>query len=124
MKDCIRDICQAIADKKGFNIVALDVREVCSMTDFFIIAEGSVDRHVVSIARHVEQELSKYGLRPINVEGMQDGEWVVLDYLDCIIHLFIPEFRQYYRLEEVWKEGKVMNIPVDYAVESRYNSPI
>lgn len=100
---------QAIEDKKGFNIVVLDVRGISSMTDFFVIAEGTVDRHVSALARHVEDVLRKDGYTPSHVEGLSEGNWVVLDYLDIIVHFFVPELRQYYSLEEVWKEGKVVS---------------
>lgn len=110
----LKDICQAIVDKKGFNIVVIDVRGVSTMTDYFIIAEGNVDRHVAALAQHVEDVLREKGQRPAHIEGKLEGNWVVLDYLDIMVHFFIPELRQYYSLEEVWKEGKVVNVPVKY----------
>jgi ribosome-associated protein len=106
--------CQAIADKKGFNAITIDVRNISSMTDYFIIAEGNVDRHVTALAKHVEDMLRTVGCRPSHVEGMREGDWVVLDYMDFIIHFFIPELRQHYALEEVWKEGTILEIPVKY----------
>jgi ribosome-associated protein len=108
------DICQAISDKKGFNIVVLDVREVSSMTDYFIIAEGNVDRHVAALAEHVYDVLQEKGYKPVHIEGLREGNWVVLDYIDFMVHFFIPELRQYYSLEEVWKQGQIVNVPVDY----------
>lgn len=107
-------ICQAIVDKKGFNIVVLDVRDVSTMTDYFIIAEGTVDRHVSALAQHVQDVLREDGYKPMHVEGVREGNWVVLDYLDLMVHFFVPELREYYALEEVWKEGKVVDVPVEY----------
>lgn len=106
-------IAQTICDKKGFNILVLDVRNVSSMTDYFILAEGNVDRHVRAIGLSIIEALSPYGYKPLHVEGQQTGDWVVLDYGSFVIHLFIPDFRERYRLEEVWKEGTVVDIAIE-----------
>lgn len=110
----VRLACQAIVDKKGENFVALSVQGICSITDYFIIAEGSVPRHVAGIAQHVIDVLKEKGIRPTRVEGMQEGDWVVLDYVDFIVHIFTQELREYYALEEVWKEGGVLSVSVNY----------
>jgi len=110
----VQHACQAIVDKKGHNIVALDVRGVSTITDYFIIAEGTVNRHVTALARHVDEEMSKCKAYPIHTEGLQEGDWVVMDYMDFMVHLFTPEFRQYYALEEIWKEGKIVSLELDY----------
>ena len=107
-------ICQAIADKKGFNIVAIDVRGVSSLTEYFVIAEGSVNRHVLAEANHVMEQLKKWSIRPAHMEGLQEGDWVVLDYIDVIVHFFIPSLRSYYALEEIWKEGAIVDVPISY----------
>jgi len=101
---------QSIYDKKGVNILALDVRDVCTMTDFFIIAEGTVDRHVRALAGTIEQDLQACKMRPMHVEGLQEGDWVVLDYGNVVIHLFTPELREKYSLEQLWKEGKIIDL--------------
>ncbi|MBA3722124.1 MAG: ribosome silencing factor [Parachlamydiaceae bacterium] len=106
-------IAQAIYDKKGMNILVLDVRGVCSMTDYFIIAEGTVDRHVKALADTVCDVLSKEKINPLHVEGQQEGDWIVLDFVDFIVHLFIPEMREKYRLEDLWKEGKVVDVKIE-----------
>ena len=112
--EAVRSACQAIIDKKGCNLIALDVRGISTMTDFFIIAEGSVPRHVAALAQNVDDVLRKKQLSPSHVEGLPDGEWVALDYMDFILHLFTPELRGYYALEEIWKEGKIMKVPLKY----------
>ena len=112
--EAVRSTCQAIIDKKGLNVVALDVRGVSTMTDYFIIAEGTVPRHVAALAQNVSDVLRKNHVTPSHIEGLSDGEWVVLDYMDFVLHLFTPELRDYYALEEIWKEGKVMKIPLHY----------
>lgn len=105
-------IAQTIFDKKGLNILAIDVREISNLTDFFIIAEGTVDRHVRAICVALEEEMSKLGHPPLHIEGKQDGDWVVMDFGDVLIHLFIPELREKYDLENLWKEGKIVDLTI------------
>ena len=109
----LNQIAQIIYDKKGFNILVLDVREISNMTDYFIIAEGTVDRHVKAISHFLEDELAKVNNHPLYVEGQQDGEWVVLDYVNFVVHLFTPELRELYRLENLWKQGKIVDITIN-----------
>lgn len=108
---------QAVVDKKGENFLVLDVREVCTMTDYFLIAEGHVPRHVSAISDYVAQVLKKEGIVPLHREGERDGEWVVLDYMNFMVHIFTPELRSFYALEELWKAGKVVSVPVIYGKE-------
>lgn len=105
-------IAQAIFDKKGVNILALDVRGISTITDFVIIAEGNVDRHVVAIAQNVEGDLKKIGETSIYAEGMQEGDWVVLDYLDVMVHILTPFMREKYQLEKLWGEGKIVDLKI------------
>ena len=106
-------IAQAIYDKKGFNILVLDVREICTMTDFFIIAEGTVDRHVKALSHTIIDEFAPDRKSPLHVEGQQEGDWVVLDYGDFVVHLFVPELRQKYALEELWNKGQVVDVNIN-----------
>lgn len=110
----INIIAQAIYDKKGFNTLVIDVRNISSMTDYFIIAEGTVDRHVKALSQAIQDELSKKAqLTPLHVEGEQEGDWVVLDYGDFVIHLFIPELREKYALEELWQKGRLVSVKTE-----------
>ena len=106
-------IAQAIFDKKGFNILALDVRGFSTMTDYYIIAEGTVDRHVRAISQEIQEALSPKKLHALHVEGEKEGDWVVIDYGEVVIHLFIPELRERYALEELWKESKIVDVAID-----------
>lgn len=106
-------IAQVLYDKKGFNILVLDVTGVCSMTDYFVIAEGSVDRHVRALSQTIEEEWSQKGKFPLHSEGQKEGDWVVLDYGDIVIHLFTPDLRDKYRLEELWHDGKVVDVKIE-----------
>lgn len=110
---CLNKIAQIIFDKKGSNILALDLRKVSSFADFVIIAEGNVDKHVSAIASAVVEELKKIGFKPSYIEGLQQGDWAVIDYLDIMVHLFEPGLRDKYRLEDLWKEGSIIDVRID-----------
>jgi ribosome-associated protein len=109
MNDLLREICQAIEDKKGLNVVAIDVRKISSFTDYFVVAEGTVDRHVISIAKGIIEKLKEKGITPTHVEGLSEGSWVVLDYLDVVVHIFVAELRNFYAIEEIWQEGRIVS---------------
>ena len=105
-------IAQTIYDKKGSNILALDVRGISTMADYYLIAEGNVDRHVRSISFGIKDALHDLDLHPFHIEGQKEGDWVVLDYGDIVIHLFTPELRERYALEELWKESKIVDVAI------------
>lgn len=111
-KENLNLIAQTIFDKKGMNILALDVRSFSSLTDYVIIAEGTVDRHVIAIAHAIEKAMGDAGKRAINIEGMKEGDWVVLDYLQIMVHLFMPGIREKYQLEELWRKGDIVDLKI------------
>lgn len=106
----LQAIAQIIFDKKGFNILALDVKGISSLTDYVLIAEGNVDRHVIALAKEVMEKLEKAGEKPLYVEGLESGDWIVIDYFDFMIHIFMPGLRDKYNLEELFREGKVVDL--------------
>ncbi len=106
-------IAQTIFDKKGFNILALDVRGISTLTDFFIIAEGNISRHLNSLSRAIKDKLLQNNISPLRVEGEKEGDWVVLDYGDVVIHLFVSEVREKYALEELWKQAKIVDLEIN-----------
>lgn len=110
-QDTLNHLAQIIYDKKGFNILALDVQGLSSITDFFLIAEGNVDRHVSSIARAVIDEFGDD--RPLHIEGVKTGDWAVLDYGEVMVHLFAPNYRERYSLEQLWPECKLVDLNID-----------
>ena len=114
----IQQIAQAIYDKKGTNIFAIDVRGISSITDYVIIADGNVDRHVSALATEVQHLMRDEGEKPVHVEGQQSGDWVVLDYFQVVVHLLLPEMRQKYQLERLWPEGKVIDLELNSKVKS------
>jgi ribosome-associated protein len=86
--DILNTLAQALYDKKGFNILTLDVRGCSTMTDYYIIAEGNVDRHVRALSQAIRAALSSIGLHPYHVDGEKTGDWIVLDCGDIVIHIF------------------------------------
>lgn len=121
--ELVNKIAQTIYDKKGMQIIALDVAGISSITDYIIIAEGNVDRHVAAIGKAIEKELFESGFgHPSYVEGYQNGDWVVLDYMVCMVHLFIPGLREKYQLERLWSNGKLLelNLKSDAVITDSY----
>jgi ribosome-associated protein len=106
-------IAQTIYDKKGLNILSLDVRGVSSLTDTVVIAEGLVDKHVQAIAQSIIESVAATDLRPLHTEGLQSGDWIVIDYLDIMVHLFMPGMRDKYQLESLWKEGQIIDTDIN-----------
>jgi len=97
---------EAALDKKGLEVVVLDLRKSDAFTDFFVIATGASARQVQAIADGVEMALKGAGVRPSNVEGSKRAEWVLLDYFDFVVHVFSPAARTFYGLERLWATAR------------------
>lgn len=108
----LNDFAQAIFDKKGFNILVLDVSKFSTMADYFIIAEGNVDRHVRAISKGIVEKGDALKLPLWHLEGDKSADWVVVDYGDIVIHLFVPELREKYALEKLWKEAEIVDVEI------------
>ncbi|CAG1022211.1 Ribosomal silencing factor RsfS [Methylococcales bacterium] len=93
----------ALDDGKGNDIKVIDVREKTNITDYMVIASGTSDRHVVSLADRVVDRVKENQLTPIGVEGQNTGEWVLVDLGDAIIHVMKPQTREFYQLEKLWQ---------------------
>jgi ribosome-associated protein len=98
-------VLQAADDVKAREMVALDLRGLNDATDWFVIASGTSDAHVRGIAQAVLQRLDAAGVRAHHVEGLQTGRWVLLDFVDVVVHLFHPEARAFYQLERLWNDA-------------------
>ena len=97
---------KAILNRKAFNVVLLDLRGLVSFADTFIICSGRSHRQVSAIAESVEQDLKAKGIRPIGVEGLREGHWVLMDYGDIVIHIFYEPIRIFYDLEGLWSDAR------------------
>jgi ribosome-associated protein len=104
---------RAASDKKAQNMVVLDLREIASFTDYFIIASGTNVRQVQAIADEVVEQLKKQGTRAARVEGYKTAEWVLVDYGDFILHVFEDKARQFYDLERLWRDAVRVSVPAD-----------
>jgi ribosome-associated protein len=103
-------IVAAALDRKAEDIVALDLRKLSSFADAFIIATGSSDRNVRSIADAVTEAMGKRGEKPLGVEGYEEGRWVLIDLDDIIVHVFQAEVRKQYDLERLWSDAPEIDL--------------
>jgi ribosome-associated protein len=99
------EIINALEDLKAVNLVELDVVALTDVTDVMIFASGTSSRHVKSLADNVVVELKKKKVAPLGVEGHQVGQWVLVDYGDAVVHIMLPETREFYDLERLWRDG-------------------
>jgi ribosome-associated protein len=98
-------VLDALADMKAVDVKAMDVRGITDITDTMVVASGTSDRHVKSIADRVVQRCKDAGFRPYGMEGERDGEWVLLDLQDVVLHVMLPRVREFYALEKLWEGG-------------------
>ncbi len=104
-----RGIVELIADKKGSDIVLLDIRRVSLLADYFVICNGAGERQVKAILDEILEKVKKEaGVIPLNVEGVPSSGWVLVDYGSVIVHIFAPSLREYYSLEKLWSEATMV----------------
>lgn len=101
-KEFSQKICQIISDRKGEDIVRIDIKDKSSVADYFIVASGRSSTHTRSLIEYVEEEIDKLGIAPVRREGVKEGRWAVLDYGDVIVHIFNDETRLFYTIEKLW----------------------
>ncbi|HKE94559.1 MAG TPA: ribosome silencing factor [Povalibacter sp.] len=102
MTDLVKVVEAALDEMKAVQVKVLDVRKLTDIADTLVIASGNSDRHVRSISERVVEHAKKSGFRPMGVEGQRDGEWVLVDLQDVIVHIMLPRVRELYRLESLW----------------------
>jgi len=110
MIDALKIALNAADDKKAHDLVALDISEIASFADYFVLCTGDSSRQMQAIADEVEQRLKTCGIRPSHVEGYQNAEWILMDYFDLVVHIFSKNARLYYDLERLWRDGKKLDI--------------
>ncbi len=109
-REMAKIVCDALADKKGEDIRAIDISQISVLADYFIIANGSSESQVRALVDNVEEQLEKAGVQAKQREGVGLGSWVLLDFGDVIVHVFDRENRLFYNLERIWSDGKSINI--------------
>jgi len=94
-------------DKRAVDTVILDLRELTTVTDYFVICSGTADIHVKAIAEHIREGLRQEDQRPWHIEGLSYGTWVLMDYIDVVVHVFHQEKREFYGLERLWGDAPI-----------------
>jgi len=109
----IEQAAQAALEKKASDLVLLGMKGVVSFTDYFLLCTGASAPQVRAISDSVEEQLRRRGLRPAHSEGHEQAEWVLLDYVDFVVHVFSPRARAYYDLERLWRRATRLPVPED-----------
>ena len=112
LDDVVKLAVECASEKKAFGIVALDLREIASFTEFFIICSGSNSRQVQAISDEINERLKKdLNARAVRIEGYRGAEWILLDYGDFVVHIFEKDAREFYDLERLWRDAKKVELP-------------
>ncbi|MCY3974485.1 MAG: ribosome silencing factor [Simkaniaceae bacterium] len=108
--ELLRGMVDLLYAKKAKNIIVLDIRGISSLTDYMLVADGRVERHVTALMHALLEETKKRGSVPVRSEGSEYGEWIVVDYFSIIVHLFIPEMRERYGPERLWPGARIVDV--------------
>ena len=100
----------ALDEKKGINISIIDISEISTLADYFIIAGGNNENQVKALANSVEEEIYKVDCKPKHIEGFDNANWILMDFSDIIVHVFNEEDRLFYDLERIWRDGKHLEV--------------
>jgi ribosome-associated protein len=123
VKRQVHEAFSACENKKAEEITVLELeKDSGAFTDYFVVCSGTNPRQIQAIADEVEEQLKKIGMRPNNVEGYKQAEWVLLDYVDFVVHVFSEKARRYYDLERLWKSAKRLELS-DLAIKTRATRP-
>jgi ribosome-associated protein len=118
----VRLAASTLVANKGQDVLILNVRGLSSLWDFFIICSGSSKRHVQALAQHLQEALGQVGVKPLGVEGQEEGNWILLDYVDVVIHLFLKPLRDFYDLEGLWVDAGRLS-EKDFALDQTQEQP-
>lgn len=109
-KEMARTACKALDEKKALDLKIIDIAEVSTIADYFVIASGSNQNQVQAMVDNVEEKLAKAGYEPKQIEGTRSSSWILMDYGDLIVHVFDEENRLFYDLERIWRDGKEIDL--------------
>lgn len=113
-----------VMEKKGEDVLVLDLRGRSDVCDFFVVASGKTNTQVQAIARHVNAQLAVIGQKPKGIEGQDQGRWSLLDYFDVVVHVFVEEAREYFQIERLWADGMRLDVTPEWyqdkAVQARH----
>jgi len=109
MIDALKIAASAADDKKAHDLVALDISGIAAFANYFLLCTGDSSRQMQAIADEVEKRLKASGIRPSHIEGYQNSEWILMDYIDLVVHIFSKTARAYYDLERLWRDGKTLD---------------
>jgi ribosome-associated protein len=104
-EEMVATVADLAADRKALDIVGLDLRGMIGYADYFVICTGRTDRQTRAIHDGIHEGMKSRGILPRRVEGLSEARWILLDYLDVVVHVFTPDTREYYRLEQLWGEA-------------------
>lgn len=105
-------LAKAADERKALELLALDMRELTTSTDYFIVCTANTANHARGIADAVEEAMDEANIPFLHKEGYRNGEWILLDYGDCIVHIFTPDARDYYSLERLWADAPVVDVEI------------
>jgi ribosome-associated protein len=106
-------------EKKAYDLVVMEVGELTSLADYFLVCTGRSDTQVQAITQSLEENLKRYGIRPLSIEGYTRGQWVVVDYGDVVVHIFYEPLREFYDLERLWGRAPRVRLPEPYSSQVR-----
>ncbi len=106
MKEALKIALKAVEDKKALDVIVLDISGIASFADYFLICTGDSSRQIQAIADEVESKLEEGGYKANHIEGYRNAEWVLIDYIDLVVHVFSKSARAYYDLERLWRDAR------------------
>ncbi|MGZ4168950.1 MAG: ribosome silencing factor [Solirubrobacteraceae bacterium] len=112
-EEAVAAVTEFAADRKALDIVQLDLRGMIGYADYFVIATGRTDRQTRAIHDAIHEGMKARGILPRRVEGLSEAKWILMDYLDVVVHIFTPDTRDYYRLEQLWGEAPSLTVAAD-----------
>ncbi len=108
--ELVKNAVKILDGKKARNLTAIKIKDLTILSEYFIIADGSSNTQVRTLADELEFRLGEMGVKPYKTEGYQSGNWIVLDYVDVVIHIFEEKTREFYSLERLWSDGEIVDI--------------